>query len=446
MSTVPGFQTALAYPLLSAIFNRRSRRISKGIKSVPAKSLTYTSTEQPQPLTPLEEAVLIAVTGATGLTMPDRPFQTPEGATMLGSPNINMIGRAAGSPDNCQATHFFLINDSGTYFLKLLDPMDSSVEISPALLIERAAASKQLILPKRLDFPREFPYYLDSNRFLSNLPGSTILVPIVDTTQQYINGLMYLLTEPDGHRPTFVDDRNFYCLAGVGKWVRNGFLNKDIKLSLGSLGMFRSDIEANLLLQNLTLTLQAMGLGGWIHASISPPYLLGHPLFTKPGSGLGFKFETPRFSLLDIVRWGTFLPKVRANPVGLPGCIECMCPPFYRDMPHAVDALIEKKYGTGGIYTDRQYFDTIFKGDFGDKYMKEVPRYTPEAIQCTKDVCSYIFRTHRRFPAHADAIDVPGIWLQAHHLDLNYYDKLFQHGYLDTHRMHDELWHASSHP
>ena len=39
----PGLREALQYPLFSAMFNRRSRRISKGISSVPAGSLSYTS-------------------------------------------------------------------------------------------------------------------------------------------------------------------------------------------------------------------------------------------------------------------------------------------------------------------------------------------------------------------------------------------------------------------
>ena len=47
-----------------------------------------------------------------------------------------------------------------------------------------------------------------------------------------------------------------------------------------------------------------------------------------------------------------------------------------------------------------------------------------------------------RFPAHADALQVPGIWLQAHHLDLAYYDKLFREGYTEKHRDHDDRWHA----
>ena len=93
---------------------------------------------------------------------------------------------------------------------------------------------------------------------------------------------MYLLTQPEGARPTIVDDRNFYRVAGVKKWVESGFLNKDIKLPLGTIWAMRTQIEADLLLQNLMLTADAMGLGAWIHASIAPPVLLGDPKFREP--------------------------------------------------------------------------------------------------------------------------------------------------------------------
>ena len=118
------------------------------------------------------------------------------------------------------------------------------------------------LLDRRIDTAnRDFPAYLDSNRFLSNLPGTTMFLPVVDLSHQYINGLMYLLTQPKGRRPTLVDDRNLYRKAGVDKWVRNGFLNKDIKIPLGVIGSLRTQIEADLLLQNLMLVADAMGLG-----------------------------------------------------------------------------------------------------------------------------------------------------------------------------------------
>ncbi len=439
----PGLDAAAEHPLLRSIFGRRSRRIPKGLKSVPAGSLTYTSEQETQPLSQLEEAVLIAVTGATGITMPDRPFEDESGKPILGSPNIMMPGRAAGSPDNAQAAHFFLINDTGTYFLRRLDPPEEPYRLTPELLMERAEQSKQLLFNYRLDFPREFPYYLDSNRFVSNLPGTTILLPIVDTTEQYINGLMYLLTQEDGHRPEIIDDRNFYQSAGVRKWVRKGFLNKEIKVPLGMAWTFRSHIEPDLLLQNLALTLEAMGLGGWIHASVSPPFLLGHPLYNQETRGLGFRWQVPRFWPMDTLRWGVPLPKVRANPVGLDGVLEGLCPPYHSSMDKAVDALIEHKYGKTGVYTDRTYFDRIFRPGVTERYLKEVPHYVEEAIECTKDVCTYIYEKHGRFPAHCDAMYVPGIWLQAHHVDLDYYDSLFTRGYNENHGRHQELWHGA---
>ncbi len=442
-SETAGLKAALEYPLFDALFNRRSRRIGKGIPEVRAGSLTYVSQQKPQPLSSLEEAILIAATGATGVTLPDRPFQDERGNAILGTPNLNMIGRAAGSTDNAQATHFFLLNDEGTYFLKRIAASPLPWPAPAEELIRRAGQAKHLLQAGRLTFPRQFPYYLDSNRFLSNVPGSTVLFPVVDMTRQYINALMYLLTEPDGFRPLFLDDRNFYLPAGVKKWKRNGFLNKALKLPLGVLGPMRTQIEADLLLQNLMLVIQAMGLGGWIHASVAPPHLLGNP-YESTQKGLGFTFQKPRFRLLDLLRWGTFLTKPRAHPVGLADLIQGMCPPYYKTMGDAVDAVIARKYGTRGIYEDRDYFTGIFKGDGGERYIREVPHYDPRIIDCVKDICTYIYETHGRFPAHVDAIYVPGVWLQVHHLDLDYYDKLFQGGYTDTHRRHQELWHSQN--
>src|SRR3984893_19267233 len=228
-----------------------------------------------------------------------------------------------------------MLNDTGTYFLKRLDGVDPTVPVTPDLLVQRARQSKVQLFNKRLDFPREFPYYLDSNRFLSNLNGSTILFPVVDMTRQYINALMYLLTDPDAHRPYFRDDRNFYLPAGVRKWKRNGFLNKDIPVPLGVLGTMRTQVEAELLLQNLILMLQAMGLGGWIHASVTPSKLL---------PALGFQVVTPKYRGLDFFRWGTFRTEARSHPIGLAPYIKGMCPPYYKSMADAVQTVVDEKY------------------------------------------------------------------------------------------------------
>jgi hypothetical protein len=436
-----GFHAATSYPLIDAVFHRRSRRICKGVREVNAGSHSYHSTQEPQPLSPLEEAMLIAVTGVTGSNLPDRPFQDAQKRPILGTPNLSFVGRAAGSTDNSQPTSFFMINDSGTYFLRKLKPDEVNPEAptTPEEMIRRAELAKVRVLDKRLEFPREFPYFLDSNRFLSNVPGSTIFLPIVDMTRQYINGLMYVLTEDQGRRPALRDDRNFYLPAGVKRWIKSGFLNKNLPITLGALGTMRTPVEADLLLQNLMLSLQAMGLGGWIHAAIGPPYLLGHPSFAMETKGLAFRHEIPGGGPMEILRWGSFDPKLRANPVGLDGVFQGMCPPYFKTMSDAVDAVIAEKQQH---YEDRAFFTKTFR-EKGEAFIKEVPFYQPEVIQCTKDICNYIYETHGRFPAHVDAMYVPGVWIQAHHLDLEYYDELFGSGYTETQARHQELWHRA---
>jgi hypothetical protein len=364
-----------------------------------------------------------------------------------------MVGRTAGSPDNAQGTSFFLINDSGTYFLRKLPPVDGD-PFDPALLLQRAEMAKVKLLDGRIDVPggkRDFPAYLDSNRFLSNLPGTTLLFPVVDLSHQYINGMMYLLTQPAGARPTIVDDRNFYRLAGVKKWVDNGFLNKDIKLPLGTIWSMRTQIEADLLIQNVFLVAEAMGLGAWIHGSISPPVLMGDPKFIKQyGPMLGFDFVIPKWKLADLLRWQVPLPKyanLRSNAVGLrhkgEHLIKGSCPPYYDSMAEAVAAVVATKFGPDGIYSDTSTFDKIYQGTYGETYLKEASVYSQDVIACTRDICTYIYETHGRFPAHVETIHAPGIWLQAHHVEQDYYDTFFQHGLTQAHRDHDHAWHGA---
>lgn len=448
-----GLNALQARPLLETMWKRRTHRVSRG-SDVAAGEMSYKSKNPRVPLSPLEEALLIATTGCTGLSMPDRPFYDPRtNKPIMAKPNVNMAGRTAGSPDNAQGTEFFMINDNGTYFLRKLPPTEGDV-FDPDLLVERAEAAKVKLLDHRIDAPngeRDFPAYLDSNRFLSNLPGTTVLFPVVDLSHQYINGMMYLLTQPDGARPAIVDDRNFYRPAGVKNWIKKGFLNNDIKIPLGTIWSMRTQIEADLLVQNLFLVAEAMGLGAWIHGSMSPPVLMGDPKFiAKYGSMLGFDFVTPKWKPLDIVRWQVPLPKfsnLRANPIGLrhkgEHLIKGSCPPYYDSMSDAVDAVVAAKFGPKGIYQDKSTFDKIYREPFGATYLKEASVYSQDVIECARDICSYIHETHGRFPAHVDAIHAPGIWLQVHHVEQEYYDSFFRDGLTQAHRDHDLLWHPA---
>src|SRR6187399_1229894 len=355
----PGLAELLRYPLLSAIRERRTRRVSRGT-SILAGGLSYDSANKPAKLSALEEAILIVSTGLTGLSaMHDVPLQRKDGGQELGTPLVNILSRSASSPDNSQTTSFFMLNDEGTWLIR--QPKgDSAAELLRNLppqwedwketdWLATAQAVKIKLFDRRVDFPRTWPYYLGWNKQLSNLPGTTVFLPIVDLTRQMINVLLIVLSEPDGQRPLFIDDWQKFrpktlidCVAWLGSLVglvpeisyqpiggvkraRGGFVNPANVAPLGLASAMRTDYEALFHMQNLMLMAQAMGLGGWIHASVPAPYIFQRDA-TKELFGLGFRIEPPT------KKWHRSppLPSTQPNPVGLDGILEGLCPPYVK--------------------------------------------------------------------------------------------------------------------
>ena len=121
----------------------------------------------------------------------------------------------------------------------------------------RPRAVKHRLYKERLDFPRHWPYYFIWNRQISNRPGTTILLPIVDLTRQFINVILSLLSEEDGQRPLFVDDwqrfrprtlldwgawfgslvglvpKISYQIIGGARRARGNWLNRDYPAPIG---------------------------------------------------------------------------------------------------------------------------------------------------------------------------------------------------------------------
>lgn len=469
MPAHPGLADLLRYPLMQSIAERRTRRIARGT-SMNAAGLSHASTNQPAPLSPLEEAVIIVSTGLTAPVIHDGPLKRPDWGDELGSPFLNVVGRTASSPDNGHATTFFLINDEGIFLLER--PRDrEALQLIGSLpakwedwteddWLRAADAVKVQISDRRLEFPRRFPYYLGWNKQTSNVPGTTILFPVVDCTRQYINAILTLLSEPDGQRPVFIDDwqefkpadlaeaalwlgaqfgfpkRIPYQPIGGIKWVQNGFCNRDISAPLGFSRALRTDYEAFFLLQNLMLVAQAMGLGGWIHSSVFAPWILQRDP-AKGEFGLGFRMQDPD------KRWPRWppLPATQPNPVGIDGVLEGLCPPYVSSMNQAVDTVIAEKYGPQGMYTDAQTFASAYKTQaLADEYLRHQVPFSAKAIEYTKEICTYVFETYGRFPAHVDAFYVPGIWLQFSHLELEYYEKFYQPSLFRQQSAHGQTW------
>ena len=468
----PGLQALLDYPLVQAINERRTRRVTRGC-SILAGPLSHHSTNAPAPLTPLEEAVLICSTGLTGTVMHDGPLKKPSGAPEdLGSMFWNIIGRSGPSPDNCQATSLFMINDEGIWLLKRLRGMEAAkfVDSLPRSWndwtdddwLRAAAAVKVKVQDGRIDFPREFPYYIGWNKQFSNVPGSTIFLPVVDCTRQSINVLLIMLSEPDGQRPLVVDDWQRFrprtwqdWKAWVGQYLglgpkipyqpiggidraMGGFVNPNNVVPLGAGYAMRTDYELFFLLQNLMLMGQAMGLGGWGHGSIWPTMVLQR-IPEKNWNGVGFRYMQPGAN----APWAP-VPASQPNPVGLDGLLEGLCPPYVSSMDEAVDKIIEEKYGPHGIFTDPTLISRAYKNAAdAETYLKLENRHPPEAIRYAKDICNYIYETYGRFPAHIDAFYTPGFWVQFHHLELEYYDRFFDPFLWRNQAAHDHCWHQS---
>lgn len=68
--------------------------------------------------------------------------------------------------------------------------------------------------------------------------------------------------------------------------------------------------------------------------------------------------------------------------------------------------------------------------------------YSEEFVACLAEVAQYVYDTRGRFPATFTTIVLPG-FVQAVHLDTDYYDTHYQEGaYLPTHAEHWQRWHA----
>ena len=68
--------------------------------------------------------------------------------------------------------------------------------------------------------------------------------------------------------------------------------------------------------------------------------------------------------------------------------------------------------------------------------------HSPEFKALVALQAQYIFDRFGRFPVTVPAIHTL-MYLQAHHLDLDFYDHHFEPGaYLETHRVHMARWHG----
>lgn len=419
-----GLEVAVQFPLLEALHGRRSRRFPLGA-SIPEGPLAFTSQHDPLPLSELEQMmVLTATAGNTGWH-----FLIPFNQNYL--PHIpNYAGAAGGrtfpSGGGIHTTEFFYTDDNGVYFLPTRDApsllerdRSGAVDLDAYLQAHRARVRK--LSDKRLHIPANPAHIEMHNPWCVNRPGSTLIIPVVDLAQHHLLNFCYIVQ----NGACIYDDINGRAIPGIERFKNLVDVDHPYPLTyLEQITLQEASVEVGTACYAGMLMLQAIGLGGWMYAGINPFSALGASGDPEV-PGLGFRFDTDG-------RWP--LP----NVTGLPGVFEAHCPPHFADMRAAVEAVVRRKFGPGGP------FNRETPGPYRDnpKVRGSAKVHDEEFKECVTLMAQYTYEQFGRCPATASSVFVM-MYLQAHHLDTEFYDKHFGPGaYLETHASHLQSWHA----
>ena len=417
-----GLIEAVNFPLIDAIHGRRSRRFARGT-SIPDGPLAYKSKHDPTPLSELQQLLLLtAVSGNTGwsnLIPYNRNYlpHIPNYAAAAG-------GRSFPSAAGFHTSELFYTDDDGVYFFPTRDmaatatqTADGDIDLNGYLDQHKSRIVK--LADGRLSTP-PLPQHMEMhNDWCANVAGSTLIIPVADLAQHTILNLCYLVQSG----ACIFDDINKRPIPGIERFKKMVDIENAYPLSyIDQIGLTEVTVEVSTACYAGSLMLQAMGLGGWMYGGINPFSLLGAS-GDPDVPGLGFRFETYP---------GQHLPHV----TGLEGIFEGHCPPHFRDMRAAVEAVVARKYGEGGP------FHSQTEGPYEtNATVRGSAAPTSEAfISCVTLMAQYIHDQFGRFPATVPAIFTM-MYLQAHCLDTDFYDAHFgPNSYLSTHAEHDKNW------
>ncbi len=418
-----GLEKAMTFPLIEAIHGRRARRFSLG-SEIPDGPLAHKSAHPPLPLADLEKMlVLTSAAGNTGWH-----YAITRNATY--APNLANYSGAAGGRTFPSAAGFhtsevFFTDDEGVYLFETRDapklvergPGDP-VDIEQVIKAHRSRIRK--LADGRLNIPPEEPYMEGHNTWCVNRPGSLLLIPVADIAQTMI-AILCFITQ-NGYSMT--DDVSGDSVPGMEQFRNLVDIDAPFPLSfLEQYALTEATAELTTSCYAGMLMLQAMGLGGWMFDGIDRYTVLGASGDTAV-PGLGFRYDTDE-------RWA--LP----NPTGQDGIFAAYCPPHYPDMATAVEAFAQRKFGPGGPF----HPGTPGAWKESARVRGAAQVHSDEFKACVALQAQYILDRYGKFPG-----TVPSLfcltYLQAHHLDLEFYDEHFGPGsYLPTQADHMADWH-----
>ena len=421
-----------SYALLTALRERRSRRFGLGMK-IPGGPLAYHSRHPPVPLSEEEEAALVfAACGITGYALADLCYPPGEGGNIM----AGLVGRTVASGDGLQTVALVVTNDQATYLIRPPRELPSG-DIQQLVELGRRGAftelyrrSREKIREGRATMPAEPIFNINATRWSAHAPGTSYFLPVNDLTFMYVNGLLEILNETTG---AFVlDERNHFRPAGLGRFARSqgGHLEDNPHqgrvATLRQVEQFVTDfvtIEQGMMLQNLGLMAQALGLGGF-------PNFANHEFAWF--QALGFRMEQMPASryigagtlvslAMRLLRRNPIIP----YPVGLERdgnvLLKPFCPPYYPSMTEAVRAVAEIKFGANGV------FRSIAGSAWANhrEVTRQVPPLSDAAIAAATAYCEYVWERYGRFPAYKPPYGTV-LGFQACHLDGEFYDRFYR--------------------
>jgi hypothetical protein len=411
------------FPLVAALLGRRSRRFALG-DEIPDGPLAYRSRHDPVPLSELERLLVLGAMGGTtgwhwAITRNAR--YAPHLANYAGG----AAGRTFPSAAGFHTAELFFTDDSGTWFFPtrdagaLVDPAEEEVGLE--LLVERHRGRLRRLSERRLHLPPQEPYMEGHNTWCVNVPGSLLVIPVADVAQHTIAGLCFLLQ--NGY--VVYDDVNDRRIPGIEEFGGLADLESPLPLTFVDQYMLAEAVaELASSCYAGVLMLQAMGLGGWMFDGIDRFTMLGAS-GDPDVPGLGFRYDLE-------TGWST------PNPTGLEGVFEAFCPPHHPDMAAAVEAFAARKFGPGGPY----HRDTPGAWSDSPGVRGSAQVHSPEFKACVSLQAQYVHDTFGKFPGTVPSLMILN-YVQAHHLDLEFYDRFFRQGaYLPSHAGHMAAWHG----
>lgn len=420
---IPGFEEMRSFGLMEALLGRRSRRFFMGA-GIPDGVFAYTSRYEAKPLTDLEKMLVVAACSGN-TSWHHMIYRAERYAPYLSNYAGAAGGRTFPSSAGFHTSQTFFTDDEGVYFVEMRDSpafAERNAEGSLDLdgFVDNVRAHVRKIQDGRLRLPSEVPYTEAHNTWVFNKPSTLLVIPVGDLSQHMLLNVCYMLQ----NGLVLYDDINKRAIPGIEQFNDIVDVEKTWPITfVEQWSLSELTVELATSCYAGTLMLQAMGLGGWMFNGVDPFAMLGASGDPEV-PGLGFRYDMDE-------RWPY------PNPTGLKGIMEGYCPPHYPDMKAAVEAVCERKFGAGGPF----HPDTPGPWKNSRKVRSATQVHDERFRECVALQTQYVYDTFGKFPGTAPSMFLI-MYLQAHHLDLDFYDKFYKPGaYLKTHATHMAKWH-----